>query len=145
MTSIAKMKAASNADWAALTLRIGLGAMFLAHGALKLIVFTPEGTAGYFASIGLPAWFAWPTIVAEIGGGLLLMAGVYTRLVSLAMVPLLLGTIIFAHWQPGWVFSNAGGGWEYSAFLIVASIAAALLGNGRFALPVPRALAPLNA
>ncbi|MEM7570196.1 MAG: DoxX family protein [Pseudomonadota bacterium] len=142
MTQISK---ATSTDYAALTLRIGLGAMFVAHGLLKLMVFTPEGTAGYFASIGLPAWFAWPTIIAEVGGGVLLIAGAFTRAVSLAMIPLLLGTIVFAHWTPGWLFSNAGGGWEYSAFLIVASVAAAFLGNGRLAVPLPASVARLNA
>ena len=38
------------------------------------------------------------------------------------------------HLGNGWVFSNTGGGWEYPAFLIVASFALWLLGDGAFAL-----------
>jgi putative oxidoreductase len=41
---------------------------------------------------------------------------------------------MFVHGANGWVFSNPGGGWEYPAFLIAASLAQTLLGDGAFAL-----------
>jgi len=116
-----------------LVLRLALGVMFVAHGLLKVIVFTPAGTAQFFASLGLPELLGYATIVAEIGGGALLIAGIYTRLVALALIPVLLGSIVFAHWSAGWLFSNPGGGWEYPAFLIAASAAQALLGDGALA------------
>jgi putative oxidoreductase len=34
----------------------------------------------------------------------------------------------------GWVFTSQGGGWEYPAFLVAASIALWLLGDGVLAL-----------
>jgi putative oxidoreductase len=40
--------------YAALLLRVSLGALFLAHASLKLFVFTPAGTAQFFGSVGLP-------------------------------------------------------------------------------------------
>ena len=40
------------APYAALLLRSSLGSLFLAHAALKLFVFTPAGTAQFFASVG---------------------------------------------------------------------------------------------
>ena len=40
-------------DLAATVLRVALGVMLLAHAALKIFVFTPAGTAGFFGSIGL--------------------------------------------------------------------------------------------
>ena len=44
------------APYAALVLRVALGAMFLAHGLwLKYFVFTLPGTAMFFESLGLPA------------------------------------------------------------------------------------------
>ena len=73
------------APYAALLLRLSLGTMFLAHGLLKVMVFTPAGTAGFFNSLGLPSWLAYATIVAEILGGLLLIAGIRSRLVALAL------------------------------------------------------------
>lgn len=127
------MKNPQSSDYAALLLRLALGTMFLAHGLLKVMVFTPAGTAGFFASIGLPAWLAYPTMGAEVLGGLLLIAGVQTRLVSIALIPILLGSL-WVHSGNGWVFSNEHGGWEYSLFLTVAAAAQVLLGDGAFSL-----------
>ncbi|NND90609.1 MAG: DoxX family protein [Granulosicoccus sp.] len=120
--------------YAATVLRVALGVMALAHGLLKVIVFTPAGTVGFFESLGLPAILAYATIGIEVVGGLALIAGVYTRYVALAMVPILLGSIVFSHWQAGWLFSNQGGGWEYPAFWAVALIVQAMLGDGAFAI-----------
>lgn len=125
---------ASQADLAALLLRVSMGGLFLLHGGLKLFVFTPAGTAGFFASIGLPGPLAYLTIVAEILGGLALIAGVYTRWVSLALIPVMIGAAWFGHAASGFFFSNAGGGWEYPAFWTVALLVQALLGDGAYAL-----------
>jgi putative oxidoreductase len=95
--------------------------------------FGPAGTAGFFVSIGLPAWLAYVTICAETIGGTLLVLGWHTRVAALALIPTLLGAIIWVHAPNGWVFSNKGGGWEYPAFLILASVVLALLGDGAYA------------
>jgi putative oxidoreductase len=121
------------APYAALVLRLTLGVMFVAHGLLKVMVFTPAGTAGFFASLGLPGWLAYPTMGAEILGGLLLIAGIQTRLVALALIPILLGSL-WVHSGNGWLFSNEHGGWEYSAFLSMSALVQALLGDGAWAL-----------
>jgi putative oxidoreductase len=123
-------------EYAALILRIGLGVMFLAHGLLKVMVFTLPGTAGFFEQVGFPGWLAYIVTFAEIGGGLLLIAGVAVRAVTLALIPVLLGAV-FVHFGSGWVFSNPNGGWEYPAFLVLASVVQVLLGPGKFALTVP--------
>ena len=123
-------------EYAALILRIGLGVMFLAHGLLKVMVFTLPGTAGFFEQVGFPGWLAYIVTFAEIGGGLLLIAGIAVRAVSLALIPVLLGAL-FVHFGSGWVFSNPNGGWEYPAFLVLASVVQVLLGPGKFALTVP--------
>ena len=122
------------APYAALVLRLALGAMFIAHGLLKLLVFTPAGTVGYFESLGLPGPLAYLTMVAEIGGGLCLLLGVASRWVALALIPLLAGTVVLVHGANGWLFANPGGGWEYPAFLMAAAGAQALLGDGALAL-----------
>ena len=119
-------------DYAGLVLRIGLGAMFIAHGLMKVLVFTLPGTVGFFESVGFPGWTAYVVVYAEIGGGILLLTGIAVRAVSLALIPLLLGAT-FVHLGNGWVFSNANGGWEYPAFLTLATIVQALLGPGKYA------------
>ena len=68
-----------NADIAAFILRLATGAFFLVHGLIKLFIFTPAGTAGYFQSIGLPGALGYLTMLLEIAGGLALIAGIATR------------------------------------------------------------------
>jgi len=129
------------APYAALLLRVTLGGVFLAHAALKLFVFTPAGTAKFFASLGVPAELAYITMAAEILGGIALIVGFRTRIVALALTPILLGAIVLVHGPAGFFFNNANGGWEYPAFWIVALIAQALLGDGAYALGASRSTA----
>ena len=130
------MNTSNNSDYAALLLRVALGVMFLAHGLTKVFVFTIPGTVGFFAQLGFPGWLAYLVILGEVGGGILLVLGVYTRWVALANIVILLGSIP-VHWANGWMFANQGGGWEYPVFLIIASLAVALLGSGTFAYHPP--------
>ena len=120
-------------DLAALVLRLTLGTMFVAHGLLKLVVFTPAGTAKFFESLGLPAPLAYLTIAAEVLGGVALLVGYRTRLVASALVPILLGAA-WAHAGNGWVFSAPNGGWEYPVLWAIVMAALALLGNGAYAI-----------
>ena len=113
-------------------LRVTLGIAAISHGLLKVLVFTMPGAVGFFESLGLPGFLAYVTVFVEIVGGLALVAGFQTRLVSLAMVPILLGAM-WAHSGNGWVFSNQGGGWEYPLFWAIALVAQAMLGSGAIA------------
>jgi putative oxidoreductase len=123
--------------YGALVLRLSLGVLFLAHAALKVFVFTPAGTAQYFVSLGLPPALAYLTMLGEAAGGVALVLGVQTRLISLALTPILIGAIVTAHAANGWLFSNAGGGWEFPAFWAATLVVQALLGDGAFALKLP--------
>lgn len=124
----------ANADLAATILRVSTGALFLAHVGLKLFVFTPAGTAAYFESLGFPGPLAYLVIAAELFGGIALMLGFYSRWVSLALIPILLGSIYAPHGAAGFFFSNEGGGWEFPAFWAVTLVVQALLGEGAYAL-----------
>lgn len=122
----------ANAEAAALILRVSMGLMFLAHTWLKVVIFTPAGTVAFFESLGFPGALAYVVILAELVGGLALIAGVWTRWVSLALLPILLGSIYAPHGAAGFFFSNEGGGWEFPAFWAVALIVQALLGDGAY-------------
>lgn len=124
---------ARTAPYAALLLRVSLGVMFIAHALLKVLVFTLPGTAQFFGSVGFPAWTAYAVVAAELGGGLMLVAGIYSRWVALALVPILLGAVT-VHWGNGWLFTAQNGGWEYPVFLTAAAVVQALLGDGKYAL-----------
>jgi putative oxidoreductase len=122
------------APYGALILRVSLGVMFLAHSLyLKLVVFTLPGTVKFYESLGLPGVGAHATIAVEAIGGILLILGVRTRLAAAALLPVLLGAT-WVHWKNGWLFTNAGGGWEYPLFLTVALVVQALLGDGTLSL-----------
>jgi putative oxidoreductase len=126
-------------DYGRLSLRLALGSMWFSHGLiLKALTFGLAGLSGWLASIGLPPWMALPLMSAEIAGGVLILLGWHGRVVSLALLPILLGAI-WVHAGNGWVFNAPNGGWEYPLFLAAASIAHALLGDGAYALSARRA------
>lgn len=87
----------------------------------------------FFESVGFPSLLAYVVIIAELGGGVLLILGVYARWVALALIPVLLGAA-WVHAGNGWVFSAPNGGWEYPLYLAATSFALYLLGDGRYAL-----------
>ena len=74
-----------------------LGLIFVLSGFAKIAGF--DGTAGYIASKGLPfpQLVAALTIVVELGGGLALMAGLYTRQAVVALAAFSLLTAIVFH------------------------------------------------
>ena len=129
------------AAYGAFVLRVALGVLALSHGLTKLLVFTPAGTVGFFASLGYPAIAAWFAMTVETVGGLALILGVYARIVAVLQIPLLLGATL-VHLPNGWMFANPNGGFEYPLFWAFALLALALIGPGAYAL---RELAPLGA
>lgn len=128
----------SAAAYAALLLRVSMGARIIAHGALlKLLEYGIAGTVGYFVSIGYPALLAYAVILAEIVGGLRLILGVTVRLGAAALVPLMIGATL-EHIPNGWMFGYEGGGFEFPMFWTVALVAQVLLGEGALALRLGR-------
>jgi putative oxidoreductase len=126
------------APYAALILRVTLGLLFLSHAGLKIFVFTPAGTAGFFESLGLPGWLAYVTILWELAGAIALILGIWPRLAAIAMIPVLLGSIFTVHGAAGFFFNNPNGGWEFPAFWIIGLIVLAMTGDGAKALrPTP--------
>ncbi|MBR0662243.1 DoxX family protein [Neoroseomonas oryzicola] len=124
--------------YAAFLLRVSMGLLFLAHGALlKLGTFGITGTMGYFGSLGYPPFFGAIVIAAEIGAGIALILGVGVRAVSLLALPIMIGATL-QHLPNGWVFSARGGGWEFPAFWTVLLLVQAGLGAGAFALDLGR-------
>ena len=133
------MTQAQSQEYGAFLLRISLGTLAMAHGLLKVLVFTVLGTVQFFGSIGYPPIVAYLTIFAELVGGTALLLGIYTRMAALAMIPLLIGATL-THGGNGWVFSSANGGWEFPAFWTIMLLVQTLLGSGKFAFPVPKVL-----
>jgi len=126
---------AKSAPYGALLLRVSMGVLFLLHGLyLKAFVFGMAGTANYFGSLGLPAWFAWLVMLYETLGGLALILGIYTRWVAIFLGIHLLFAAFLGHGTHGWTFTAKGGGYEYPVFWAISCFALALLGSGAHAL-----------
>jgi uncharacterized membrane protein YphA (DoxX/SURF4 family) len=88
-------------SYGVLLLRLALGTMFIAHSVIyMLLTLTLSGTSKFFNSIGLPSWLAYATVLAEAIGGILLILGVQTRWVALALSPILIGAT-WAHLETG--------------------------------------------
>lgn len=124
-------------------LRVALGVMWIAHALLKLLVFTLPGTAQFFTSVGFPGWLAYPVFIAELAGGVALLLGIYARQAALLLVPVM-AAAAWVHWPNGWVHTSVGGGWEYPVFLVLASVALWLIGDGAWTLRRSSRFSPAN-
>ena len=129
----------SNADYAALLLRVSLGLLFLAHGGMKIFTFTIPGAVQYFETIGYPGFLAYLVILGEVGGGLALILGAWTRVIALALLPIMIGATL-QHAGNGWMCAKTGGDWEFPAFWTVMLLVQALLGSGAYALKLEKFL-----
>jgi putative oxidoreductase len=121
------------APFAVLLLRTALGLFFLAHGLVKVFVFTIPGFVKFFGSIGYSEPVAYLVLVAELGGGLALIVGLLTRWIALILFAEMIGVIVY-HWPNGFAFTSKGGGWEYPAMWAIALLVLSLLGDGPYAL-----------
>lgn len=141
MTQMIQLVTATQAEWTGLILRLALAAMILPHGAQKLLGWFGgygfKGTMQYFTgTAGLPAIIAFLVIMGESVGGVLLLAGVGTRVAALWVGAIMLGAMLTVHWQNGffmnWFGANKGEGIEF--FLLALGIVAALVisGGGKF-------------
>ena len=71
----------SRVNLAALLARVGLAAIFILAGINKVQYF--DGNAQYMAAVGLPEQLLPLVILLELGGGLLLLLGGLTQVLSL--------------------------------------------------------------
>ena len=119
-------------DLAQLLARLGLGAVFFAHGWQKLVTNGVSGTAEFFASVGvpLPSVSAWIATVIELVGGGALVLGVLVSVAGVLLAANMLGAFVFVHAGNG-VFV-ADGGYELVLALGVSSLLLAAVGAGRF-------------
>jgi len=107
--------------------------MFSAHAYLKIAVLTVPGFIGFLGQAGFPGFLAWPIILVELIGGLAILTVFYTRVVSMVLLPVLLGAPL-VHVPNGCVFNAPNGGWEYPTFLAHAAMVQILIGDAAFAM-----------
>jgi putative oxidoreductase len=119
-------------DLALLLLRAALGVVFVMHGWQKATVMGHAGVAGFLGSLGvpLPSVSAALLIATELGGGLAILAGAFTRAAAALTASAMLVATALVHWPNGFFLPN---GYEFTLTLLLASAALALTGPGAYA------------
>lgn len=129
---------------APMMLRIPLGAIFMAHGAQKLLgLFGGHGLTGTLKSfedkLGIPPIFTLLAIIAEFGGGFGVMTGFLTRLSAAGISGVMLVAIYKVHWANGFFLNltctaGRGHGIEYNLALLGMALYLMIAGGGKWCL-----------
>ena len=121
-----------------LIIRLVIGLTFMGHGTQKLFGwfggYGVKGTAGWLESIGIKPGIAMAVLagLAELVGGALFAAGVFTPVGAALIIITMLVAIFTVHGKNGyWVTQN---GFEYNMILIAIAIGVALIGPGAYVL-----------
>src|ERR1043166_2424426 len=102
--------------WAALPLELVAGVIFFAHGRQKSR--DPAGFAQH-ALGGIPLFLSFLVIAAELGGGLLLLAGLFVRFGAFSQVCVMAVAVSQVHWGNG---LSGPGGFEFPLALLAADL-----------------------
>jgi putative oxidoreductase len=120
-----------NVDLGLFLVRLALGVVFAMHGWQKLSVMGLSGVAGFLTTLGIPfpAVSAALLIAAEFGGGLLMLAGLFSRPVGLILAFNMVVAASTVHLRNGFFLPN---GYEFTFVLFLASLAIAAAGAGKY-------------
>ena len=119
-------------DFGKLILRSALTILILMHGIAKVIGGAGVIT-GLVAKVGLPPALGYLVYVGEVIAPLLVLFGLWTRPAALVIAINMVVAIVLVH--TGELFSiTKTGGWalELQGMFLVAALAVAFLGAGRF-------------
>ncbi|TVX98822.1 DoxX family protein [Paenibacillus cremeus] len=108
-------------------LRVVLGVTFLVHGLVKFQ--TIDGISGWFQSIGLPSFMAYGVTGIEILGGIGLIIGLGTRIISVIISALMIGATIKVKLAVGFLGNGQLAGWELDLALLAIAIYLAISGS----------------
>lgn len=91
---------------AALGIRLYLAPVFWMAGMSKLNAFSDTvawfGNPDWGLGLPLPGLMAGLATAAELGGAVLLVAGLFTRLICIPLIVTMLVAIFSVHWPNGW-------------------------------------------
>ena len=112
-------------------IRVVVGIVFIAHGWQKLTVMGFDGVAGFFGTLGvpLPGVAAVVVTLLELVGGVLLLAGLFTRWIALPLAATMVVAILTVHLPNGF---TGQGGYEFTLVLLASLLGLALTGAGAF-------------
>jgi putative oxidoreductase len=116
-----------------LMLRLFLGLSFFIHGLVKFQGGI-ENTVGWFDSIGLPGILAYVVALVEMVGGIAVVIGLGTRIVSALLSIVMIGAIIKVKFALGFLGNGQMAGYELDIALLVIAVFLAMNGSKMFAL-----------
>jgi putative oxidoreductase len=111
----------------ALILRVVLGITFFAHGLAKFE--TIQMISGWFQSIGIPSFMAYVVATIETVGGIALILGIGTRIVSALLVVILLVATLKVKLAVGFMGNGQMAGYELDLSMMVTALYLALNGS----------------
>lgn len=117
----------------ALILRLVLGISFFLHGLSKFQGGI-ESTVGWFESIGLPGFLAYATASIELVGGIALVLGLFTRLVSVLFVLLMAGAMVKVKLAAGFLGNGQMAGYELDLAFLAMAVSLAITGSKAYGL-----------
>jgi putative oxidoreductase len=118
---------------ALLLIRIAAGLAFLYHGSAILFgAFGGPGPQGFAQFMHAPDIVGYLVGLAEFGGGLAILTGIFIRIGALCVVAVMLGAIFMVHISHG--FDISKGGYEYALALLLIALALLIAGGGGFSL-----------
>lgn len=131
----------TDAAVSSLVLRLTLGAVFLPHGAQKVLGWF--GGYGFSATMGfftghmhIPAFFAFLAIAAEFAGAIGLILGLFTRVAALGIASVMAVAIVTVHYANGffmnWSGTQKGEGFEYHLLALGIALALMIRGGGKW-------------
>jgi putative oxidoreductase len=114
-------------DLAALIGRLGVGAVFIAHGWQKFFEYGLDGTAASFVQMGVPAATAsaWYAAVVELVAGVMLIVGAALPVAGVLLALDMAGALVLVHLPNGMLAPNG-----YQLVLVLGVAALALGFNG---------------
>ncbi|HEY4549390.1 MAG TPA: DoxX family protein [Bacillus sp. (in: firmicutes)] len=122
-----------NFEIGALVLRVVLGITFFIHGLAKFQGGI-ENTVGWFASIGLPGVLAYAVASIELVGGILLIIGLGSRVVSAILAVLMIGATLKVKLAIGFLGNGQMAGYELDLALLAMTVFIFMNGSKMFSI-----------
>lgn len=110
-----------NKEIGQLILRVILGMTFFIHG-LDKFQGGISNTVGFFDSLGIPGFLAYPVAIIELVGGIALVLGIGTKVIGLLFALIMIGAIFTAKLPLGFLGNGQMAGYELDLVLMAMSI-----------------------
>ena len=154
------MRFGRNAGTGLLVLRVGIGAVFFAHGWTKLFGLQISFVQGMLAMVGweMPEQLLWTVAVLELAGGVALIVGYLVRPFALLLSLEMVVAVMLFHLHEGFFIASVPNaplayGFEYHVALVSGLVCLGLAGPGLWSIDArqhkqatsaPRAIAARN-